>query len=160
MNLAMCFESNFSCPNMFSVCKSCFVQLRDFSVSQFLTHDDYTIVNDVVSSQLNYYNSLFSGLFKSHLHKLQCIQNGACGIVSDTSRDNYNSCYFLNNCTGFLLNITQCIKTVTLVYTVFFTLVNSPNILLHIFLPIVGLIVPGAECLQFPCCSRVSPMNS
>ena len=73
---------------MFLVCKSCFVQLRDFRhVRQFLTHDASVLVaNALVISRLDYCNSLFRSLSKFNLHKLQCIQNSAARIVSNTSR--------------------------------------------------------------------------
>ena len=64
------------------------VQLRDFRhVRRFLTHDASVLVaNALVSSRLDYYNSLFRSLSKFNLRKLQCIQNSAARIVSNTSR--------------------------------------------------------------------------
>ena len=84
----------FPCQNMFRMfCKSCFVQLRHFrSVGQFLTHDASVLVaNALVSSQLYYCNSLFRSLSKFNMHILQCIQNSAARIVSNTNR--YTSVY-------------------------------------------------------------------
>ena len=71
-----------------NVCKSCFVQLSDFRhVRRFLTHNASVLVaNALVSSWLDYCNSLFRSLFKFNLHKLHCIQNNAARIVSNTSR--------------------------------------------------------------------------
>ena len=71
-----------------NVCKSCFVKLRDFRhVRRFLSHDVSVLVaNALVSSQLDYCNSLFRSLSKFNVHKLQCIQNSAARIVSNTSR--------------------------------------------------------------------------
>ena len=40
----------------------------------------------LVSSQLDYCNSLFRSLSKFNLRKLQCIQNSAARIISNTSR--------------------------------------------------------------------------
>ena len=80
---------NFPCPGMFRMfCKSCFVKLHDLRhVRQFFTHDASVLVaNVLVSSQLDYCNSLFRSLSKFSLHKLQCIQNSAAIIVSNTSR--------------------------------------------------------------------------
>ena len=71
-----------------NVYKSCFVKLRDFRhVRQFLTHDVSVLVaNALVSSRLDYCNSLFRSLSKFNLCKLQCIQNSVARIVSNTSR--------------------------------------------------------------------------
>ena len=44
------------------------------------------VVNTLVSSQLDYCNSLFRSLSKFNLHKLQCIQNSAARIVSNPSQ--------------------------------------------------------------------------
>ena len=85
----MWFNSDFSLSkHVQNVCKSCFVQLRDFRyVRQFLTHDASVLVaNALVSGRLDYCNSLFRNLSKFNLRKLQCIQNSAARIVSNTSR--------------------------------------------------------------------------
>ena len=61
------------------------MQLRD--VRRFLIHDASVLVaNALVSSRLDYCNSLFRSLSKFNFHKLQCIQNSAARIVSNTSR--------------------------------------------------------------------------
>ena len=85
----MWFDSDFSLSkHVQNVCKSCFVQLRDFRhVRQFLTHDASVLVaNALVSSWLDYCNSLFRSLSKFNLRRLQCIQNSAARIILDTSR--------------------------------------------------------------------------
>ena len=88
-NLGVWFDSDFSLSkHVQNVCKSCFVKLRDFRhVRRFLTHDVSVLVaNALVSSRLDYWNSLFRSLSKFNLRKLQCIQNSAARIVSNTSR--------------------------------------------------------------------------
>ena len=63
----MWFDSDFSfSKHVQNVCKSCFIQLRDFrNIRQFLTHDAaVSVANAFVSSQLNYCNSLFRSLSK------------------------------------------------------------------------------------------------
>ena len=64
------------------------MQLRDFRhVKQFLTHDGSVLVaNALVISRLDNCNSLLRNLSKFNLRKLQCIQNSAARIVSNTSR--------------------------------------------------------------------------
>ena len=88
-NLGVWFDSDFSLSkHVQNVCKSCFVKLCDFRhVRRFLTHDVSVLVaNALVISRLDYCNSLFRSLSKFNLHKLQCIQNSAARIVSNTSR--------------------------------------------------------------------------
>ena len=88
INLGVWFDSDFSLSkHIQNVCKSCFVKLHDFRyVRRFLTHDVFVLVaNALVSSRLDYCNSLFRSLLKFNLHKLQGIQNSAARIVSNTS---------------------------------------------------------------------------
>ena len=88
-NLGVWFDSHFSLSkHVQNVCKSCFVKLCDFRhVSRFLTQDVSVLVaNALVSSRLDYCNSLFRSLSKFNRRKLQCIQNSAARIVSNTSR--------------------------------------------------------------------------
>ena len=100
-----------------NVCKSCFVKLCDFRhVRRFLTHDVSVLVaNALVSSQLDYCNSLFRSLSKFNLGKVQCIQNSAARIVSNTSR--YTSITPVLKKLHWL-PVEQCtvFKTATLVY--------------------------------------------
>ena len=123
--------------------KVVFLQLRDFRhVRRFLTQDAFVLVaNALVSSRLDYCNSLFRSLSRFNLHKLQCIQKSAARIISNTSR--YTSIFpVFKHCIGFLLNIAQFLKQPPL-YTSFFILVFS-SILLHISLPTTVLTVSGA----------------
>ena len=90
-NLGVCFDSDFSLrKHVQNVCKS-FVQLCDLRhVRRFLTHDALVLVaNILVSSQLDYCNSLFRSFSRFNLCRLQCIQKSAARIVSNTS--NYAS---------------------------------------------------------------------
>ena len=83
-NLEVWFDFDISLSkHVQNVCKSCFVQLCDFRhVRRFLTHDaSVLVVNALVSSWLDYCNSLFRSLSKVNLRKLQCIQNSAARIV-------------------------------------------------------------------------------
>ena len=71
-----------------NVCKSYFIQLRDFrNIRQFLTHDaTMSVANAFVSIRLDYCNSLFRSLSKFNLHRLQSIQNSAARIVTNSSK--------------------------------------------------------------------------
>ena len=85
----MWFDSNFSfSKHVQKVCKGCFCQLRDFrSVRQFLTHDAaVSVANALVSSRLDYCNSLFRSLPKASVRRLQSIQNCAARIVTNSCR--------------------------------------------------------------------------
>ena len=85
-NLGVWFDSDLSLPkHVQNVYKTCFVQLRDFrDARHFLTHDASVLVaSSLVSTQLDYYKSLFRNLSKFNLRKLQCIQNTAARIISN-----------------------------------------------------------------------------
>ena len=73
----MWFDSDFSfSKHVQNVCKSCFIQLRNFrNIRQFLTPDAaVSVANAFVSSRLDYSNLLFRSLSKFNLHRLQSIQ--------------------------------------------------------------------------------------
>ena len=79
-DLGVWFDSDFSLSkHVQNVGKCSFVKLHDFrNVRQFRTHDASVLVaNALVSSQLDYCNSLFRSLSRFNLRKLQCIQNSA-----------------------------------------------------------------------------------
>ena len=117
-NFGVWFDSDFSLSkHIQNVCKSCFVKLHDFRhVRQFLTHDASVLVaNDLVSSLLDYCNSLFRSVCKFNLCRLQCIQKGTARIVSNTIR--YTSITPVLKKLHWL-PVEQCtvFKTATLVY--------------------------------------------
>ena len=85
----MWFDSDFSfSKHVRNVCKSCFIQLRDFrNIRQFLTHDSaVSVANAFVSSRLDYCNSVFRSLSKFNLHRVQSIQKSAARIVTNSSK--------------------------------------------------------------------------
>ena len=143
-NLGVWFDSDFSLSkHVQNVCKGCFVQLHDLRhVRRFLTHDAYVLVaNAVVSNQLDYCNSLFRSPSKFNLHKLQCIQNSAARIVSNTSR--YTSITpVLKKLHWLPVEHRSVFKTATR-FISFSTLV-FPSKLLHTSLPTAVPTVPGA----------------
>ena len=117
-NLGVWFDSDFSwSKHVENVCKSCFVKLRDFRhVRGFLTHDvSVLLANALVSSRLDYCNSLFRSLSKFNLLNLQCIQNSEARIVSITSR--YTNISLVLKKLHWLI-VEQCMvfKTSTIVY--------------------------------------------
>ena len=66
-------------------CKVCFLQMRDLRrIRQYLTPEVAVLAaNSVVSSRLDYCNSLFRGLSCFNQHKLQSIQNTFACIVTN-----------------------------------------------------------------------------
>jgi hypothetical protein len=88
-NLGVIFDSDFSFSNhVVSVCRSCFVGLRDIRrIRRHLTKNvAVTVANALVSSRLDYCNSLFRSLSCRDLKKLQCVQNSLARIVTRSSK--------------------------------------------------------------------------
>ena len=94
-------------------CSEC---LQKFCASFVLTHDASVLVaNALVISRLDYCNSLFRSLSKFNLRKLQCIQNSAARIISNTSR--YTSIIpVLKKLHWLPVEHCSVFKTATLVY--------------------------------------------
>lgn len=71
-----------------TVCKSAYFILRNIGrIRKFLTMDaTRTLVNSLVTSKLDYCNSLLVGISSSNLNKLQRAQNTAARIILRTSR--------------------------------------------------------------------------
>ena len=65
------------------VCKSCYVHLRHIShIRQYLTQEaSATMVHSLVTSRLDYLNSLLYGLPDYILKRLQLVQNNAAKLV-------------------------------------------------------------------------------
>ena len=78
-NLGVWFDADFSfSEHIKRTCKACFLQMRDLRrIRKYLTPE----VTVLVSSRLDYCNSLFRGLSGFNQHKLQSIQNTLARIV-------------------------------------------------------------------------------
>ena len=88
-NLGVVFQSDMSMDKHISaVVKSCFLQLRDFHLICPLISKTAAIIlaNAFVHSHLDYCDSLFYGLPKYSIHRLQKIQNTTARIVTRISR--------------------------------------------------------------------------
>ena len=88
-NLGVLFDSGFTfSDHVAAICRSCFVGLRDFRrIRRHLPKAvAITVANALVSSRLDYCNSLFRSLSSRDLRRLQCIQNSAARIVTNTSK--------------------------------------------------------------------------
>ena len=88
-NLDVLFDSKFSFTNhVNSVIKSCFANIRDLHrIRCFLSYDvSVMVANALVSSHLDYCNSLFRSLSSKNITRLQDIQNCLALFVSGASR--------------------------------------------------------------------------
>ena len=85
-NLGVWFDAEFSfSEHVKRTCKARFLQMRDLRrIRQYLTPEVAVLAaNALVSSRLDYCNSLFRGLSCFNLHKLQSIQNTLARIVTN-----------------------------------------------------------------------------
>ena len=88
-NLGVWFDANLSLSDHVSdICKSSFLHLRDMRrIRQYLSVDCAVLVaNALVSSRLDYCNSLFRSLSSTNSRRLQCIQNTLARIVTNQRR--------------------------------------------------------------------------
>ena len=84
--MGVIFDSDFTFSNhVVSVCRSCFVGLRDLRrIRRHLNKS--TVANALVSSKLDYCNSLFRSLSVRDMKRLQGVQNALARIVSRSSK--------------------------------------------------------------------------
>ena len=88
-NLGVIFDSSLSFTNhVNSVCKSVHYHIRDLYRIRHLLPKPVLIqlANALVSSRLDYCNSLLFGIKKSNLQKLQRVQNSLARVVSKTPK--------------------------------------------------------------------------
>ena len=76
-----------------SVVKSSFFQLRNISkVKPLLTVTDFEkVIHAFVTTRLDYCNSLYVGLNKATLSRLQLVQNAAAPLLTDTRKSEHIS---------------------------------------------------------------------
>ena len=85
-NLGVWFDADFSfSEHIKRTCKACFLQMRDLRrIRKHLTPNVAVLAaNALVSSRLDYCNSLFRGLSGFNQYKLQSIQNTLARIVTN-----------------------------------------------------------------------------
>ena len=87
-NLGVLFDAKFCFTNHInSVIKSCFISLRDLHCIRFLYVDiSVVIANALVSSHLDYCNSLFHSLSSHNATRLHYIQNALAQFVTGASK--------------------------------------------------------------------------
>ena len=88
-NLGFIFDSDLSFSKQInSVCKSCHYHIRDLRRIRHLLSPSIaiTLANSLVSSKLDYCNSLYFGISTKNLSKLQRIQNSLARAITFTSK--------------------------------------------------------------------------
>ena len=88
-NLGFIFDSDMSFSDQIkSVSKSCHFHIRDIRrIRHLLPLSAATaLANSLVSSKLDYCNSLYSGISQVNLNKLQRIQNSLACVITNTSK--------------------------------------------------------------------------
>ena len=83
-NLGVIFDSDNSFDNHIAkICRACYYHLRDLrQIRKFLSDETAILLaNAMVSSHLDYCNSLLYGVSKSNIAKLQRVQNALCRII-------------------------------------------------------------------------------
>ena len=83
-NLGVIFDSDNSFDNhVAKVCRACYYHLHDLRrIRKFLEVETAILLaNAMVSSRLDYCNSLLYGVSKSNIAKLQRVQNALCRII-------------------------------------------------------------------------------
>ena len=88
-NLGFIFDSDMSFSDQInSVSKSCHFHIRDIRRIRHLLplSTATTLANSLVSSKLDYCNSLYSGISQTNLNKLQRIQNSLARVITNTPK--------------------------------------------------------------------------
>ena len=88
-NLGFIFDPDTSFSDQInSLSKSCHFHIRDIRrIRHLLPLSAATaLANSLVSSKLDYCNSLYSGISQANLNKLQCIQNSLARVITNTSK--------------------------------------------------------------------------
>ncbi len=89
-NLGVVFDSGMTMqPHINSVCQSCYYHLHNISrIRKCLTYEACeTLVHALITSRLDYCNSMLCGVPKCHLEKLQRVQNSAARLITYTRKE-------------------------------------------------------------------------
>ena len=117
-NPSVWFCASFSfADHVRNICKTCFIQMHDLRQVRKYLMDDAAVLaaNALVSSRLDYCNSLFRSLSSFNMHKLQCIQNTLRKIVTNCNRLSQAS-PMLKKLHWLPVEVWCIFKTATLVY--------------------------------------------
>ena len=95
-NLGVTFDNDFSfTKHINNVCRSCYYHMKDLRrIRRYLSVSVATaLANALVSSRLDYCNSLLHNVTANNMKKLQVVQNSLCRIVKRVSRFEHISEY-------------------------------------------------------------------
>ena len=126
-NLGVVFDSNFNFSNHVSqVIKSTRVHARDlYRIHPLLDlNTSVLLVNALVSSRLDYCNSLFLSLTDFELTRLQLVQNSLCRVVTRSSKSSHITSQLKKNSIGYQSDTGYNLKLV-LLHIKFSTRVNQ-----------------------------------
>ena len=88
-NLGSVFDNSLNMDSHITqVCKTAFYHIHNIrKISKYLSRESLkTLVHAFVTSRLDYCNSLFYGLPKCHISRLQRVQNAAARLVTSTRK--------------------------------------------------------------------------
>ena len=88
-NLGFIFDSDMSFTDQInSLSKSCHFHIRDIHrIRHLLPLSAATVLaNSLISSKLDYCNSLYNGISQANLNKMQRIQNTLARVITNTSK--------------------------------------------------------------------------
>ena len=153
-NLGVWFDADFSfSEHIKRTCKACFLQMRDLRrIRKYLTPEVALLAaNALVSSRLDYCNSLFRGLSGFNQHKLQSIHNTLARIV--TNHRKYAHVTPILQKLHWLPVKYRCIfKTATLCINfciVVLLLISNRSCLLVVVPIVLGIVTQIVNTLQF-----------
>ena len=150
----MWFDTDFSfSEHIKRTCKACFLQMRDLRrIRKYLTPEVAVLAaNALVSSRLDYCNSLFRGLSGFNQHKLQSIQNTLARLLQIIESMLLLHPFYRNS-TGCLLSIVVFSKPQHLCinFCIVVLLLTSNRSCLLVVVPIVlGIVTQIVNTLQF-----------
>ena len=151
-NLGVWFDADFSfSEHIKRTCKACFHQMRDLRrIRKYLTSEVAVLAaNALVSSHLDYCNSLFRGLSGFNQHKLQSIQNPLL-VLLQIIESMLMLHPFYRNSTGCLLSIVFSKPQHLCINFCIVVLLTSNCSCLLVIVPIVlGIVTQIVNTLQF-----------
>ena len=135
-NLGVTFEPNLSlCKHISFVCKSSFHAIRLLrQIRPSIDHHSAVLLaNSLVSSKLDYCNSLYYGLPSNSLHRLQLVQNSLARAVMPFVKRRDHITPILHKLHWLPVRQRICYKICLLTYKTLHY--NSPNYLLELITP-------------------------
>ena len=89
MNISVCFPNLITTEKQITlICKSTFGHLHNIvKIKKFISFKDCkTLIHAFISTKLDYFNSLLSGLSQNQIQRLQYVQNSAARLLTGTRK--------------------------------------------------------------------------